>query len=68
MKEKTPEKIPEEKENNSKSPADEGIIKQKLRNILDNCKTNDKQRPVRDFGRNFEFQGMAQRPVVPNDR
>ena len=68
VKEKTPEKIPEEKENNSKSPADEGIIKQKLRNILDNCKTNDKQRPVRDFGRNFEFQGMAQRPVVPNDR
>ena len=68
VKEKTPEKIPEEKENNSKSPADEGIIKQKLRNILDNCKTNDKQRPVREFGRNFEFQGMAQRPVVPNDR
>ena len=68
VKEKTPEKIPEEKENKSKSPADEGIIKQKLRNILDNCKTNDKQRPVREFGRNFEFQGMAQRPVVPNDR
>ena len=69
IKEKTPEKSQKEKEDNSKPPAaNEGIIKQKLRNILDNCKTNDQQRPVREFGRNFEFQGMAQRPIVPNDR
>ena len=46
----------------------ESEIKQKLRNILDNCKTNDQQRPVRNFGRNFEFQGVQLKPVVPNDR
>ena len=46
----------------------ESEIKQKLRNILDNCKTNDQQRPVRNFARNFEFQGVQLKPVVPNDR
>merc|ERR1719232_594374 len=46
----------------------ENEIKTKLRNILDNCKTNEKQRPVRNFGRNFEFQGIQLKPVVPNDK
>ena len=76
VKESTPEKItvketsPEPVQKNEENPpkSNEGIIKQKLRNILDNCKTNDQQRPVREFGRNFEFQGMPQSPVVPNDR
>ena len=76
VKEKTPEKIsvkekspePVQKKEEDPPKSNEGIIKQKLRNILDNCKTNDQQRPVREFGRNFEFQGVPQRPVVPNDR
>merc|ERR1712032_141748 len=66
VKEKSPEPVQKKEEDPPKS--NEGIIKQKLRNILDNCKTNDQQRPVREFGRNFEFQGMPQSPVVPNDR
>ena len=75
-KERTPEPVQKEtsakkedgEEKSSKSATNEGLIKQKLRNILDNCKTNDQQRPVREFGRNFEFQGMAQKPLVPNDK
>ena len=51
----------------AKKETNESVIKQKLRNILDNCKTNDQQRPGRNFGRNFEYQGIP-RPVVPNDR
>ena len=66
VKEKSPEPVQKKEEDPPKS--NEGLIKQKLRNILDNCKTNDQQRPVREFGRNFEFQGMPQSPTVPNDR
>ena len=50
------------KENN------ETVIKHKLRNILQNCKTNEETRPVRNFGRNFEFQNVQLKPVLPNDK
>merc|ERR1712066_22566 len=50
------------KENN------ETVIKKKLRNILENCKTNEQSRPGRNFGRNFEFQNIELKPVLPNDK
>lgn len=46
----------------------ETVIKHKLRNILQNCKTNEETRPVRNFGRNFEFQNVTLKPVLPNDK
>ena len=64
--EDTTENIPPKtlpaKENN------ETVIKKKLRNILENCKTNEQTRPARNFGRNFEFQNVQLKPVVPNDK
>merc|ERR1712066_547195 len=50
------------KENN------ETVIKKKLRSILENCKTNEQSRPGRNFGRNFEFQNIELKPVLPNDK
>merc|ERR1712066_573179 len=46
----------------------ETVIKKKLRNILENCKTNEQSRPGRNFGRNFEFQNIELKPVLPNDK
>merc|ERR1712076_344445 len=48
----------------------ENQIKQKILNIINDAKTMDKKRNIRNFGRTFEFQGVKeqQKPVLPNDR
>merc|ERR1712037_819619 len=45
-------------------------IKNKILNIIQDAKAMDQKRNIRNYGRNFEFQGMkeALKPVLPNDR
>merc|ERR1712037_214699 len=45
-------------------------IKSKILNIIQDAKAMDQKRNIRNYGRNFEFQGMkeALKPVLPNDR
>ena len=42
----------------------------KILNIIQDAKAMDQKRNIRNYGRNFEFQGMkeALKPVLPNDR
>jgi len=48
----------------------ENNIKSKILNIIQDAKAMDQKRNIRNYGRNFEFQGMkeALKPVLPNDR
>jgi len=48
----------------------ENNIKNKILNIIQDAKAMDQKRNIRNYGRNFEFQGMkeALKPVLPNDR
>ena len=59
----------EEEETKDEAPK-ENQIKQKIMNIINDAKTMDKKRNIRNYGRNFEFQGVKEqlRPVLPNDR
>merc|ERR1712211_87414 len=45
-------------------------IKNKILNIIQDAKAMDQKRNIRNYGRNFEFQGVkeALKPVLPNDR
>merc|ERR1711962_655311 len=45
-------------------------IKNKILNIIQDAKAMDQKRSIRNYGRNFEFQGVkeALKPVLPNDR
>jgi len=62
------EKEPELKEENNPKEGNEKLIKQRILNIIENAKTIDQKRTVRNFGRTFEFQNMQLKPTVPNDR
>jgi len=57
-------KVEEEEE------APKNNIKSKILNIIQDAKAMDQKRNIRNYGRNFEFQGMkeALKPVLPNDR
>jgi len=44
------------------------VIKQRILNIIENAKSIDQKRAVRNYGRTFEFQNMQLKPVVPNDK
>merc|ERR1719460_2797990 len=57
-------KVEEEEE------APKNNIKSKTLNIIQDAKAMDQKRNIRNYGRNFEFQGMkeALKPVLPNDR
>ena len=59
----------EEEETKDEAPK-ENQIKQKILNIINDAKTMDKKRNIRNFGRTFEFQGVKEqlKPVLPNDR
>jgi len=48
----------------------ENNIKSKILNIIQDAKAMDQKRNIRNYGRNFEFQGVkeAVKPVLPNDR
>merc|ERR1719341_1564975 len=48
----------------------ENNIKSKILNIIQDAKAMDQKRNIRNYGRNFEFQGVkeALKPVLPNDR
>jgi len=48
----------------------ENNIKNKILNIIQDAKAMDQKRNIRNYGRNFEFQGVkeALKPVLPNDR
>merc|ERR1712107_966018 len=45
-------------------------IKNKILNIIQDAKAMDQKRNIRNYGRNFEFQGVkeALKPVLPNYR
>merc|ERR1719315_477192 len=48
--------------------SNEKVIKQRIMNIIENAKTVDQKRPIRNYGRTFEFQNVQLKPTVPNDR
>ena len=52
----------------AKPESKEKVIKQKLLSIIEQAKVVDQKRPARNFGRNFEFQNIQLKPIVPNDR
>jgi len=52
----------ETKEGNEKN------IKQSILKIIENAKSIDQKRAVRNYGRTFEFQNVQLKPTVPNDR
>merc|ERR1719427_1356068 len=52
----------ESKEGNEKN------IKQSILKIIENAKSIDQKRAVRNYGRTFEFQNIQLKPTVPNDR
>merc|ERR1711892_632213 len=43
-------------------------IKQSILKIIENSKSIDQKRAVRNFGRTFEFQNVQLKPTLPNDR
>jgi len=43
-------------------------IKQSILKIIENAKSIDQKRAVRNYGRTFEFQNVQLKPTVPNDR
>merc|ERR1719228_3100804 len=62
MKELEENKKTETKEGNEKN------IKQSILKIIENAKSIDQKRAVRNYGRTFEFQNVQLKPTVPNDR
>merc|ERR1719222_695423 len=60
----------EEAKVEEKEAPKENNIKSKILNIIQDAKAMDQKRNIRNYGRNFEFQGMkeALKPVLPNDR
>eukprot|EP00092_Neocalanus_flemingeri_P012070 GFUD01013013.1.p1 GENE.GFUD01013013.1~~GFUD01013013.1.p1 ORF type:complete len:1302 (+),score=446.81 GFUD01013013.1:135-4040(+) len=58
----------EEKEEKEPKEGKEKVIKQRILNIIENAKTIDQKRSVRNFGRTFEFQNMQLKPILPNDK
>merc|ERR1711936_1110949 len=60
----------EEESKAEEEPPKENNIKNKILNIIQDAKAMDQKRSIRNYGRNFEFQGMKEvaKPVLPNDR
>merc|ERR1712088_265434 len=60
----------EEESKAEEEPPKENNIKNKILNIIQDAKAMDQKRNIRNYGRNFEFQGMKEvaKPVLPNDR
>merc|ERR1712025_1306450 len=57
----------EDKKSDSKE-GNEKNIKQSILKIIENAKSIDQKRAVRNYGRTFEFQNIQLKPTVPNDR
>merc|ERR1711892_701397 len=56
------------KEETDSTEGKEKNIKQSILKILENSKSIDQKRAVRNFGRTFEFQNVQLKPTLPNDR
>jgi len=56
------------KEEKDPKEGNEKLIKKRILNIIENAKTIDQKRSVRNYGRTFEFQNMQLKPIVPNDK
>jgi len=65
---KEQETKPTEMEELDPKQGNEKVIKQRILNIIENAKSIDQKRAVRNYGRTFEFQNMQLKPVVPNDK
>jgi len=66
-KKKETEKETKKKETDS-AEGKEKNIKQSILKIIENSKSIDQKRAVRNFGRTFEFQNVQLKPTLPNDR
>merc|ERR1711892_1264238 len=56
------------KEETDSTEGKEKNIKQSILKIIENSKSIDQKRAVRNFGRTFEFQNVQLKPTLPNDR
>merc|ERR1712025_1006964 len=75
-KELSPKTVDHKSENHIDKPDEpvkkekEDVIKNRIMNIINDAKQMDQKRNTfrKNFGRNFEFQNIQLKPVVPNDR
>merc|ERR1711892_749631 len=56
------------KEETDSTEGKEKNIKQSILKIIENSKSIDQKRAVRNFGRTFEFQNVQLKPTLPSDR